>query len=287
MLGKKGITSAEASRITNFLKELVKGNDVSIETFKVTTSSALREGEVFKLDNNEKNDSWVADLLQKARYYSLSAWLMEAVRLKEALIKQKRNSHFDSSTLTLLPYPTAPVAQSTDLTVFLITLNIKELEEYYSNESVASHVGKFIHGFDAVRKNINDFKPTTFKEVSPTETITVTNEMLYTEEELLNGLEKLQATHRDAEKILNHYLAKHKLWEADKLREYQTAYAKYTRDVSTVTASNNATVQAASSEFEIQKTKELTELYDLKIVIPNELQDIYDMVLAKLDTKVD
>lgn len=285
MLGKKGLTSAEAQRFANFIKELIKGQDINIDSFKVITSKALKDGAEMPLDTNVKINNWSEMLVEKANYYALSAWLMEAVKQKVARETEKRAELFTSSMISedMIKYPDHPVKPDLTFDTFFKTLTVKEQSNYLTQESIAAHIGKFIHNFDKVREQLDTYQPTTFKPISTTETLTVLHTELYDRVELLADVESLQGKHRAATKEVNAILARHGVWVADRERDYQIALAKYQSDYSVVSATNNAIAQKYKSEFENQKTKELQEIRNLKIVIPIDLQPIVDMVKRKLD----
>lgn len=128
MLNKKGLSSSEASRIANFLKEQVKGIELTPDTFQIITSTTVRDGKEFQLDTNQPIDKWMDKIYEKSRFYSLSAWLMEAIKLKESLIQKERNNSFDESTIssTLVTYDAPrPIKANTTLEEYLRTLTIK------------------------------------------------------------------------------------------------------------------------------------------------------------------
>ena len=286
MLNKKGLTMADAGRISTFLKETVKGIDIQTSNFAVITSETVRSGESYKLDSNQRIDNWKELLQQKARYYSLSAWLMEAVKLKESMLLEVRNMVFSKNIPAeeLELYPEAPIAPKTTFDDFFKNvLNTKEKAEYLSNQSMAAHVGGFIHNFDNIRKTLDNFKPTTFDTISSSETLTVVNKLLYTKEELIEGTEELRKIHRDAEKIMNYYKGRAKDWADELSDQYQRDLEKYKNLYASAHKQNEAVVQKYKSEFEIEKTKKVKEIADLKIEIPKDLQPILDEVLEKLN----
>ena len=284
MLDKKGLTSSEASHIANFLKEQVKKIDITPSNFKISTSIGIRGAENIPLDSNKAILNWPDLLLKKAEYFSLSAWLKEAIKYKEWLLLDARTNYFDSSTVTgTKELPPQPVKKPTEWCEYFRTeLNIKEQAEYLKQESLASHVGGFIHNFDVVREKINTFVPAKFHTLSESETMTVMNTMLYDPEHLYLSVEELQGIHREAEKVVNYWKAKHKEWIADQDRVYQTALVEYRRNVSTITTENNALIQKETSEFENNKTNLIQEIAALRIEIPVALQYILDEAYEKL-----
>ena len=101
-------------------------------------------------------------------------------------------------------------------------------------------------------------------------------------EELYQNVEELQGIHREAEKVVNYWKAKHKEWVADQDRVYQNTLAEYRRNISTITAENNSLIQKEQSEFEKNKTSKIEEIAALRIVIPVALQHILDEAYEKL-----
>lgn len=102
---------------------------------------------------------------------------------------------------------------------------------------------------------------------------------------MYKNVEELQARHREAEKLTNYYKAKHKEWAADKDREYQIDLDKWNSESHKISQENYRKIQSARAKFEVAKTTELERLAGLKIEIPNDLQDIVNEVLEKLEVK--
>ena len=120
MLEAKGLTSSEASHIANFLKEQVKAIDINAPSFKVTRSVGIRNGEEHDLDTNQTIEGWDLKLLEKARFYALSAWLKEAIKAKEDLIKDERSTKFNVALVEgLKKHPDTPVSPDTDFGIYL------------------------------------------------------------------------------------------------------------------------------------------------------------------------
>ena len=282
MLDKTGLTSSEASHIANFIKEQVKNIDVTTSNFKVITQEGRRDGTYLRLDSNEEIKNWDDLLLEKGKLFALSAWLKESIKYKEDQIKKIRSSSLDTSTLPKKDVPKPPTKLDTSFEDFFLELSIKEKAEYLLNESKASHIGKFIHNFDGVRNVIDNFKPTEFVNISSTEVMTVRNTMLYDREELLGRVEKLQNTHRECEKVINYYKAKHKEWAAELDTKFQKNWKDYVEEVHMIEKENSMVGVKARADFEIERTSKLEVLKNLKITIPIEFQPILDEIYKKL-----
>ena len=282
MLDKKGLTSSEASHIANFIKEQVKNIDVTTSNFKVITQEGRRDGTYLRLDSNEEIKNWDDLLLEKGKLFALSAWLKESIKYKEDQIKKIRSSSLDTSTLPKKDVPKPPTKLDTSFEDFFLELSIKEKAEYLLNESKASHIGKFIHNFDGVRNVLDNFKPTEFVNISSTEVMTVRNTMLYDREELLGRIEKLQNIHRECEKVINYYKAKHKEWAAELDTQFQKNWKNYAEEVHMIERENSMILVKARADFEIERTSKLEVLKNLKITIPIEFQPILDEIYKKL-----
>ena len=282
MLDKTGLTSSEASHVANFIKEQVKNIDVTTSNFKVITQEGRRDGTYLRLDSNEEIKNWDDLLLEKGKLFALSAWLKESIKYKEDQIKKIRSSSLDTSTLPKKDVPKPPTKLDTSFEDFFLELSIKEKAEYLLNESKASHIGKFIHNFDGVRNVLDNFKPTEFVNISSTEVMTVRNTMLYDREELLGRIEKLQNIHRECEKVINYYKAKYKEWAAELDTQFQKNWKNYAEEVHMIERENSMILVKARADFEIERTRKLEVLKNLKITIPIEFQPILDEIYKKL-----
>ena len=282
MLDKKGLTSSEASHIANFIKEQVKNIDVTTSNFKVITQEGRREGNYLRLDSHEEIKNWDELLLEKGKLFALSAWLKESIKYKEDQIKKIRSSSLDTSTLPKKDVPKPLTIPDASFEDFFLELSIKEKAEYLLNESKASHIGKFIHNFDGVRNVLDNFKPTEFVNISGTEVMTVRNTLLYDREELLGRVEKLQNTHRECEKVINYYKAKHKEWAAELNTKFQKKWKDHVDEAHMIEKENSMIVVKARADFEIERTRKLEVLKNLKITIPIEFQPILDEIYKKL-----
>lgn len=274
MFSNKGLTSSEANHITNIVKELVKNIDQ--KSFVLYTSKIKNGGGTMPLDEFKRNEDWVDNVKKVGLLFSLSAFLKTAVKLKESKMDEERNKKFVHN----VPYPTLKETSQrldTSFETYLQTLNIKDLNEYLTNESIASHIGKFVHNFDEVRDASVNFQPTSFRQIN-NEVVTIINERLYTHEELLSGFFDLQKSHREAEKVVNYYKAKHKDW----VKEIETKYLSDVQEVNfynnSLINSYNSSVENARIEFEKEKQAKIQEFSKLKIEIPNNLQETLDYV---------
>lgn len=280
ILSNKGLTSSEANHFTNIVKEMVKDIDIKSSNMPLYTSKVIRDNEEYPLDTNLRVGNWVELLLRKGELYSLSAWLKSGIRLKEKLLDDVEREHHDTSVLEsefkeLIVEPKKP---DTSFEAFLTSLSTKERNEYLMNESIASHIGQFVHNFDTVRNSLDRFQPTTFQKVESGEVLTVKSELLYTKAEMVEGFYTLQKKHRESEKIVNYYKSKHKEWEKSVLDSHSDTISEVRNNNKNITLENNLLVSRQIELFNKAKREKKNEISNKKILIPNELQGIFDEV---------
>ena len=275
MFSNKGLTSSEANHICNVTKEIVKNLQAS--EIKLCTSSVVKDGEIYPLDEFTRIDNWVDNVRTVGNLYSLSAWLKSAIKLKEQKIDRENNKTFEEKRINNTDLLQKPSVPKMDFEDYLDTLTVKERNEYLTNEAKATHIGKFIHSFDQIRSQIENFQPTTLSQVKD-EVLVVKNTRLYTKEELLEGFFQLQKDHRDAEKIVNLYKARHKDWK-------KLIFDDYLEACKVVEVENDRRIRELNIEneknrldFEKQKRENVKQISALKILIPNDLQETLDYV---------
>ena len=273
ILGAKGLTSSEANHVTNVVKELVK--DLTAD-LKLSTSYITEDGENLPLDENKKVISWTENVQESGRLFGLSAWLKTAIKYKENLLNTVERKSFVSQlvkpTLEMLPFK-----PSVEISDYLNQLNTKGLNEYLTAEAMAAHVGKFIHNFDSIRRESDNFVPTSFVK-SGDRTYTVKSTRLYTSEELVEGFFELQKEHRDAEKLVNLYKSRHHDWVKDTLEAYTSNVKSMQSRNFNVQIGYNNEVEAERLSFENDNREQKKVISAFKIIVPNELQPLLDEV---------
>lgn len=273
LLSNKGLTSSEANHITNITKELVK--DLSSITMPLHTSLVVKGNVDYPLDENTRNEKWVENIKRVGELFSLSAWLKSGIKIKENLLDEVSNSRYYDVDKTV--YEENVIAPKVDFETYLDTLSVKDRNEYLSNEASAAHVGKFIHNFDSMRDAIDKFRPTSFETIN-NEVVTIKSSRLYTKDELINGFFDLQKQHRESEKVVNYYKAKHKEWVkvvSDEATNLQKEVNFRNSQFQKIYADKHEQERLA---FESAKREKMAEISNQKIVIPNELQDTLDFV---------
>lgn len=278
--GENGLTSTSANFIANMAKEYVQNiqdklNDLNPFTKTIGiiggNSPTIVEMGITSVEGLEKK----LDSVSKA--YSLIAWLREAIKAKQNLTNElNRYKLEDYCKDNNIDYPEKPKSPSylTEDDV-IATWNIKERNRYYYLGTKVAEYGKFIHPnqpFALMRKKLSKHQQEWVEyEESGRDTI-ITD---YTPTIPLKDVDKefyiLQKIWREAQAELNGM--KHKIQLildedcSTKNAAYSTQLREYTDKISVLNAQYTEAFQ-----------EKMKRINNLKIVIPNDLIDIYNEV---------
>lgn len=276
-LDTKGLTTAEANYTANIIKELCEriSNEIKqLTLFKGTLNFQGKQTEynkVYKVENLEEK------CLEEGNLYALSAWLREAIKAKEALLKQVENDNFDISLLNEVNYGKATSLLTEDEVKYSLPIN--ELAEYLAYEAKAAHIGKKVHPNGIFEQWFNMIKNTPKVQINEiNKDYIVEFDQVVDEKDLYQTYFTLQKEYREAEQKVNYYKAKVKNLLNERNQEInqknRALQDKLSQDLE-IQNSKNLALQAEINNLRGQKLKEVSEL---KIIIPNELQKTLDYV---------
>lgn len=276
-LDTKGLTTAEANYTANIIKELCEriSNEIKqLTLFKGTLNFQGKQTEynkVYKVENLEEK------CLEEGNLYALSAWLREAIKSKEALLKQVENDNFDISLLNEVNYGKATSLLTEDEVKYSLPIN--ELAEYLAYEAKAAHIGKKVHPNGIFEQWFNMIKNTPKVQINEiNKDYIVEFDQVVDEKDLYQVYFTLQKEYREAEQKVNYYKAKIKNLLNERNQEInqknRALQDKLSQDLE-IQNSKNLALQAEINNLRGQKLKEVSEL---KIIIPNELQKTLDYV---------
>jgi hypothetical protein len=276
-LDTKGLTTAEANYTANIIKELCEriSNEIKqLTLFKGTLNFQGKQTEynkVYKVENLEEK------CLEEGNLYALSAWLREAIKAKEALLKQVENDNFDISLLNEVNYGKATNLLTEDEVKYSLPIN--ELAEYLAYEAKAAHIGKKVHPNGIFEQWFNMIKNTPKVQINEiNKDYIVEFDQVVDEKDLYQTYFTLQKEYREAEQKVNYYKAKVKNLLNERNQEInqknRALQDKLSQDLE-IQNSKNLALQAEINNLRGQKLKEVSEL---KIIIPNELQKTLDYV---------
>ena len=277
-----GLTTTSANHLANKAKEYVAQLESELKNISfVKEEMQLLDSTVSRVTKTGCSENELDEFEKKlniiAKAKSLCAWLREAIKEKANLtdaIKKKVIQTWANDNG--IDYPEQPVYKG-EVTEkdYLNTLSIKDRNRYYEVETYASVFGKFIHvdgPFYESRKIMLE-KMHNPSEISGDghDTIVYDYKPSVSSEKVDEVFFKLNEKYRSYQAELN--AIKHTMQDwitktnNDNELEYQDNYRKYLAEVDII-----------NSKFKTWKNNEIKKVSNLKIVIPNALQDIYELV---------
>ena len=278
----QGLTSTSANHIANLAKEMVRGIEASLEaTVLYSTSVALigtDSAEELGRGITAEELLEVPDKLHTvAKAKSLIAWLREAIKAKERLLKEAEATKIDDfAKMEEIEMP-RPAERKKALTEdeYFASLTLDERNRYYEVETLAAVLGKAIHpggSFADARDTLEtrlqtprevkgDGRDTLIYSFRPTVESAVVDDVYF----------RLQKQYREAQAKVNSY--KYDCQKAVKESEvavetqYVTDLAEYNKQMQLINARLTAYIK--------QRVKDIG---NYKIVIPQSLADIYEKV---------
>ena len=282
--GENGLTSTSANHVANIAKEYVQDIESRLANVRLyKTEVALIGTETRNLlsdgwcDANLEDVKGSLELIIQAK--SLIAWLREAIKARSQKLSEAEGMTIEEWAERLgieIELPTKPVRRASITKEDVIdAMNVKERNRIFALETKCATIGKYIHldgNFAKARKEL-------LKKLSEQNKISGEGRdaLLYHYTPTCNpdNVEKvffaLQDAHRETQAELNRIL--HDIDE--KVRdENQKAESDYCQALSEY----QIEMEKLQSQFKIDKAENLKRIAALKIVIPNDLKEIYDVV---------
>lgn len=276
----KGLTATSANHLANIAKELIREeesflNNLNFLDAKVSLLSGNSE-KVLKKGLTDKYIPYIKDGIDKiAEMSSFIAWVREAIKKKEELTELILNlsleEYAEINEVVLPVIPNTPKTYTKN-DVFE-TFNTKELNEYYSLETTVAKIGQIIHpngSLSNARKEMIDRSNNPISSLgSGSETLitTYSNSVDY---QFVNDMYiSLQNKHRELNARLNQI--KYKIEQtvqqknSEERNNFNRLYSEYSEGMALI-----------RNSFESYKAEKLKEIQELKIIIPLELEEIFN-----------
>lgn len=277
-----GLTSTSANHVANLAKEMIRGLESSLASLTLfSTSVSLIGSETSDLLTQGAKSDELADVQRKlhavAKAKSLIAWLREAIKAKEHLLREAESmtntDYIKLKGLEAVKPPKSGHALTED--EYYASLSIDERNRYYELETLAAVLGKAIHpdgSFAEAREKFNtclhqprdvkgDGRDTLIYSYTPTVDPQEVEDLYF----------KLQKQYREAQSRLN--VIKFECQKAVKASEVAVATA-YSNELDRFAEYN----QRISAERAAYVKERVREIGDYKIIIPQSLQEIYNEV---------
>ena len=285
------MTSTEAQNICNIAKEAVTNEHerLSAVSFYDTEIASIISPEAFIKTKISPNDiSWISESLDKiGRYNALNAWLKEAIKAKEEAMDEV--DIMDVTTLhfyedDMKPEEPTMCDDSFDEEQIMSEWSADKLNRYYTLNSEAAVIGKYIHDSGAIAKARKDLvnkmaNPSTVSGQGR-ETI-VFKYIPSVDTEIVEGIYmSLLAKHRKLNAELNSLKAEIKETINKKNIEASIAFRDKHTEWEYKISEYYSLVKQRDAKINEYKISEKERISKLKINVPSSLMDTYKEIKA-------
>lgn len=285
------MTSTEAQNICNIAKEAVTNEHerLSAVSFYDTEIASIISPEAFIKTKISPNDiSWISESLDKiGRYNALNAWLKEAIKAKEEAMAE-----VDIMDVTTLDFyedyikPEEPTIgyDSFDEEKVMSEWSADKLNRYYTLNSEAAVIGKYIHDSGAIAKARKDLvnKMANPSTVSGQGRETIVYKYIPSvDTEVVEGIYmSLLAKHRKLNAELNSLKAEIKETINKKNIEASIAFRDKHTEWEYKISEYYSLVKQRDAKINEYKISEKERISKLKINVPSSLMDTYKEIKA-------
>ena len=285
------LTSTEAQNICNIAKEAVTNEHerLSAVSFYDTEIASIISPEAFIKTKISPNDiSWISESLDKiGRYNALNAWLKEAIKAKEEAMDE-----VDIMDVTTLDFyedyikPEEPTIgyDSFDEEQVMSEWSANKLNRYYTLNSEAAVIGKYIHDSGAIAKARKDLvnKMANPSTVSGQGRETIVYKYIPSvDTEVVEGIYmSLLAKHRKLNAELNSLKAEIKETINKKNIEASIAFRDKHTEWEHKISEYYSLVKQRDAKINEYKISEKERISKLKINVPSSLMDTYKEIKA-------
>lgn len=285
------MTSTEAQNICNIAKEAVTNEHerLSAVSFYDTEIASIISPEAFIKTKISPNDiSWISESLDKiGRYNALNAWLKEAIKAKEEAMAE-----VDTMDVTTLDFyedyikPEEPTISYDffDEEQIMSEWSANKLNRYYTLNSEAAVIGKYIHDSGAIAKARKDLvnKMANPSTVSGQGRETIVYKYIPSvDTEVVEGIYmSLLAKHRKLNAELNSLKAEIKETINKKNIEASIAFRDKHTEWEYKISEYYSLVKQRDAKINEYKISEKERIGKLKINVPSSLMDTYKEIKA-------
>ena len=286
------LTSTEAQNICNVANEVIAELTESINSvqfYNTTITSIVSSNNAVNAGKGTPDVSWIQGAIIKiGQYNSLIAWLKEAIKNKNEALDELSSTHIrDWSEYEDHSAPKSPSKKATVTKDDVIrNLGATELNKYFTLQSKAAAIGKFIHETGSISKAkvmLNKViaepnkisgagRDTVVYKYTPSVEVTEVNDMFLS----------LMTEHRNLNAQLNFIKAK-AIEEANTQnivneREYQKARTASSKEYNDW-IDKTEDLQSRFNQYIITEKEKISKL---KINVPDSLMETYKSIKALL-----
>lgn len=297
-LAKKGLSMSQAQSISNLCNQNAQEIQRELDSYNNCSRSISVDGQVYETQQGIPVPGDILDRLKiKGNLHACQAFLMEAIKGKEAEMDRIKDTRPDFSHLIA---PERPMIPDYDILHDVYEpwgwaqLTDAEYSEYLQAEAIASHLGQFIHKngkLTQLRKELPNIPSIEWFEIEAGKKSPVKITKHHVSEGLMIIHEGVAEQHRVYEQRVNYYKAKVKNLVSDEnariqklnadkasiflklekeaMAEYKTAYEAYQGEILRLTM-----------EFNSNRELLIKEAAALRINVDPRFQDVVNMFIT-------
>jgi hypothetical protein len=302
ILDEKGLTSVHSGAISNLCNQQAREIDAIIASINNHSEKLTHKGSDYNLvDAYFMPVNIIELIIRKGELHSLQAFLMEGVKAKDAMLSSLKRAPFEYEDKAP-DYPEMDkLIEGKEFTEqdVLDTFSKEQIGEYLYNESIAAHIGRFIHDggkLSQLRKELPLIPPTKWHSIIKDEQTPVRVTKHHSASQLSALHEELAGLHRNAEKRVNYYkalilnnVAEMNAAEANRVALLNSEIQKRNQNKNATHVTNwdnwSTFRQMAQNKFENEREQQIKKTAQLRIMIPAELQPMVDEFMAKLEDR--
>ena len=282
MLGKDGLTITSANHLANIAKELYEALVSKLESLKFYSRDYMLAiaGKTFRVENeSEKSElgTLASGLKEIGALKSLIAFLREGIKAKNEMSSDAAfEEHVEELIKSGREDLKKPVAKKEiAFEEELAKLSAEQKARYYALEAKCAAIGSFIHPEGAFAKARKDFLEHTKDPIKVMgkgqEAEINTYSSSFTAEEIDAAFFELQKEYRNYQAEFNKLKA-----------EVDEKVAEANREIAN---DNLAAMKLWVDTRKVERTQYDAEVKALKVVIPQNLRDVYEKVNAVASAK--
>ena len=297
-LSTKGLSMSQAQSISNLCYQNAQEIERELNSYNNCSKSITVSGQVYNLQEGVPVPGDILEKLKnKGDLHACQAFLMEAIKGKEAEIDRLRGLHPDLSHLI---EPERPIVPDYDI-LFDVNeswgwsqLSDSEYSEYLQVEAMASHLGQFIHKngkLTQLRKELPNTPSIEWFEVEDGKKTPVKVTKHHVSSALLGIHEDIAEAHRKYEQRVNYYKAKVKNLvsdenariqkeNADKAAEFLRLEKELIEEYRIAMDAYNGEILRLTMEFNSQRELNIKSAAALRINVDPRFQHVIDKFIT-------
>lgn len=297
-LAKKGLSMSQAQSISNLCNQNAQEIERELNSYNNCSKSITVNGQTYELQEGSPIAGDILDKLKiKGNLHACQAFLMEAIKAKEAEIDRLKDTRPDFSHLVAPERPSLPdydIAPEVYEPWGWSQLTDAEYSEYLQVEALAAHLGQFIHKngkLSELRKNLPNTPSIEWFEVEEGKKTPVKITKHHVSAALMGIHEDIAEAHRKYEQRVNYFKAKVKNLvsdenariqkdNADKAAEFLRIEKELSQKYQSEMDAYQGELLRLTMEFNSQRELAIKDAAALRINVDPRFQDVVNMFIT-------